>query len=744
MSDTSGRGLKQMEKQLTRLTPQPVAPLSTVSMVVTDEETANTSVNSFFALLARRKWRILAFVFLSVAATAGLVLRMRPLYEATAKIEIDHPGGGGVVGPEAAANGNPVNDMDQIVTTNLEAITAGAVLRPVVNRYGLLEEEGQLKGKTEKQINDLRRGAIKLKQLQIKRPANSYVIEVSYRAHNPKLAADVANAIATAYADRSTELQVQTASERAAAMEGQIAELKAKMLQSGKTLAGFEQKLGILDPDQKTSLLTTRLNQLTAELTTAQNERARREAAVTAIQAKTVAAAQSTAQGETLARLQEKLNEARQKFAQVKSIYGQNHAEYRKAQSEVAELTAQLTEDRSNTEERVTSVYQQSLNHEKSLAAMISRTKGDMDGLGGARHHYEQLKGEAEADKQLYTELTRRIKEYQINGTFRHSLARVIDPAMPASAAVFPNVPMFVGGALLVSLVLGVLGALLFDSLDQTLAAPEQVMRDLKIAVLGALPEVKRQAAEALARPGLVPTQPSAARSLSHYEGAIRTVRNMIALTDIDADKRSILFTSALESEGKSTTLAQLARAYAAQGQRILVIDGDLRRPSMHKRLNLGYEPTLGLGGALQGMYAWRDAIVPVPSTQNLSVLPAGEGPAKKTAGLVKRGIDKPIPPPTPEYNLVLVDAPPLFGCAETLQMSVAVDSVVLVARASHTSGKLVMSAIANLQRFRGNLLGVILNRVDARNQQDAYGYGYGQGVSSSRKQIAAPQVVLE
>ena len=130
-------------------------------------------------------------------------------------------------------------------------------------------------------------------------------------------------------------------------MEGQIAELKAKMSQSGKTLAGFEQKLGILDPDQKTSLLTTRLNQLTAELTTAQNERARREAAVTAIQAKTVAAAQSTTQGETLARLQEKLNEARQKFAQVKTIYGQNHAEYRKAEGEVAELTAQLAEDRS-------------------------------------------------------------------------------------------------------------------------------------------------------------------------------------------------------------------------------------------------------------------------------------------------------------------------------------------------------------------------------------------------------------
>ena len=125
---------------------------------------------------------------------------------------------------------------------------------------------------------------------------------------------------------------------------------------------------------------------------------------------------------------------------------------------------------------------------------------------------------------------------------------------------------------------LGIVGALIFDSFDQTLVAPEQVMRDLKIEVLGALPEVKRQAAEALATPGLLLTQASAMRALSQYEGAIRTVRNMISLIDFDPDKRSILFTSALESEGKSTTLAQLARAYGAQSQRILVIDGDLRR----------------------------------------------------------------------------------------------------------------------------------------------------------------------
>lgn len=735
-----------MEKQLVPLRPETVATFSPVTMSVTDEETATTSVNSFFGLLGRQKWKILAFVLLCVGVTAGVVLRMRPLYQATAKLEIDHPGGGGVIGPEAGGNNNPVNDMDQIVTTNLEAITSGAVLHPVVEQYHLLQEEGQLKGKTEQQIAELQNGAVTLKNLQVTRPPNSYVIDVAYRAHDPKLAADVANAIATAYAERSSDLQVKSASDRAQVMEGQIAELKNKMMNSSKTLASFEKQLGILDPEQRTSLLTARLTQLTTELTTAQDERARREAAVQAVQAKTVAAAQSTAQGETLARLKEKLNEARQKFAQIKTIYGQNHAEYRKAESEVNELTAQMTEDRSNAEERVTSVYEQSVNHEKALAALIARTKGEMDGLGGQRHKYEQIKSEAEGDKQLYNELNRRIKEYQINGAFRHSLARVIDPALPSATIVFPKIPMILGAAFLVSLIIAIVGALILDTFDHTITAPEQANRELKIEVLGTLPDMKRLAAEALNTPGLVLKQPSVARSFSQYEQAIRTVRNTISLIDLDSDKRSLLFTSALESEGKSTTLAQLAKAYGAQGKRILVIDGDLRRPTMHKRLNIGYEPALGLAGALEGSYTWKDAVISVPSHPNLSLLPGGSAAAQNPADLITAGIAKLIRNATREYDMVLVDAPPLFGCAETLQMSVAVDSVVLVTRANHTSGKLVMSAVANLQRFRGNLLGVILNRVDARSQQDAYGYGYGLGATpaTAHKQIEAPQSVLD
>ncbi|MDQ2949318.1 MAG: CpsD/CapB family tyrosine-protein kinase [Acidobacteriota bacterium] len=257
---------------------------------------------------------------------------------------------------------------------------------------------------------------------------------------------------------------------------------------------------------------------------------------------------------------------------------------------------------------------------------------------------------------------------------------------------------------------------------------------------------MRKQAAEALATPGLILKEGSAARSLSNYEQAIRTVRNTISLIDLDSTSKSILFTSALASEGKSTTLFQLARAYAAQGKRILLIDADLRRPSLHKRVHLGYEPTLGLAGALENEYSWRDAVVPVPSSSNLSLLPAGALSRQNAADLITGGIAKLIRQATRDYDLVFVDAPPLFGCAETLQLSVAVDSVVLVTRAGQTSGKLVLNAITHLQRFRGNLIGVILNRVDGRSQRGAYEYGYGYGVNDAPKHehVATVKALLE
>lgn len=688
----------------------------------TDGGTANASLAEFLSVVRRQKWKIISFMLLAAVTVGIFASRMRPLYESTAELSIEHPGGTAVIGQDGSGNSGPVNDMDQLLTTHIEALQSDPVLRPVEQRFHLLEQEGQLSGKSSTERNKIENGPIVLNRLKVTRPPNTYILRIDYRAHDSQLAADVANAIAEAYVDHSAEAQVQASVDRASVMQRQLVELKSKMTKSEAALTALENQLSFDNSEAHTTMLEARYGQLSTEYGAAQEERLRKEAALHAVLSGGVVAAQSSPQGDTLAHAIERLAEARQKFAQVKAIYGSNHAEYRKAANEVQELGSQVEEVRGSTAKRVESEYNQSLAHEQMLSRLLQTTKAELDQSSPVRHKYNQLKRESESDKQLYDEMSRRIKEHEINGSFRHGLARVMNIARASAKPVFPNVPLLVIIASMAAFLLAIGGALVMDAFDQTLLDPEQAARSLKVNFLGALPELTKGAASL--RTNQIPSKPSTSQSLANYEEAVRTVRNTLNLVDYNSENRTMMFTSALPSEGKSTTVTHLAQAFASHGKRTLMIDADLRRPSLHKRL--GVQPEFGLSGALEGFHAWRDAVISVPTIKNLYFLSAGST-TLRASDLVTDRIAKIIEEAAREYDLVIVDAPPLLGFAETLQIGTAVDAVVLVTQAGRTPGKLVASAITTLQRVRINVVGLLLNRANENAQGYGYSYkGYG------------------
>lgn len=205
------------------------------------------------------------------------------------------------------------------------------------------------------------------------------------------------------------------------------------------------------------------------------------------------------------------------------------------------------------------------------------------------------------------------------------------------------------------------------------------------------------------------------------YDEAIRTIRNSILLTDFDNRIRSILVTSASPGEGKSTMAAHLAMAHAEQSQKTLLIDGDLRRPSVAKRFGLA--GSVGLSNVLMSELGWRDAVVNHSTVGDLYVLPAGP-PSRRAADLIGRGLFELLEEAASEYDLIVLDGPPLPGFAEPLQMATAVDGVVVVTRAGATNRKAVGAVLHTLSKLRANVLGVILNEVH-RDLSDSYHY-YG------------------
>jgi polysaccharide biosynthesis transport protein len=737
---------------VTRAFPVPQPPLTLEAEF--EEQTPHVPLTHYLWILRRQAWKIAAFVVAAVLSTWIVSLRLTPIYESTVSIDIDRQVPTGVLGEEATRSAS--NDADQFIATQVKLIESDSVLRPVVDKFNLRKAEDDALEEAVDQSAASLEAPIILKHLKITRPPNTYILQISYRSSNRALAADVANEIALSYLAHTYRIRYKATASLSDFMERQLEELKAKMEKSSAAVAQFERELNVINPEQKTSILSARLLELNSEYTKTQADRVKKEAAYNSVQGGTLEAAQVSTQGEALKRLTENLNDAQEKFAEVKNHYGLNHPEFKKAQSRVQELESQLASTEASVRERVEVEYREAVNREAILASAVQETKSEFDHLNARSFEYQTLKREADGDKNLYEELVRKIREAGINASFQNSSIRVADPARPGLKPVFPKIWLNLLLAFLSSTFLAVAVAVLSDVLDNTVRDPDQVTRLMKTEVIGSLPAVKnwrRRLSPINAHSNGfhangVPTNGAHSNghlngaslngksrgskdlsvvadvgyaALSTYEEAIRTLRNSILLTDFDRRLRSILLTSASPSEGKSTVAAHLAATHAGQGKRTLLIDGDLRRPSVHRLYQV--PNSVGLSNVLLQQISWRDALVRMPEPAGLDILPAGPS-TRRASDLIGTGLAELVEEAAREYDLVVLDAPPLLGFAEPLQMASAVDGVIVVARAGNTSRTALSSVVTTLARLRANLVGVVLNEVHGEISPGYY-YSY-------------------
>jgi len=694
-------------------------------------------------ILWRHRYKIITFVAICVFGAYFVSTRMTPIYEATATVDVDRQAASGVVGQESL-RASALNDADQFLATQIKLIQSDAVLRPVAEKYNLLEREKQFRNDVSR--DSIANAPVLLRKLRVLRPPNTYLLLISYRSEEPNLTAEVANAIANSYIEHTYTIRIRSSSSLASFMEKQLEELRAKMEVSSSALLKFERELNIINPEEKTSILSSRLLQLNTEYTTAQGDRVRKEVAFHSARTGTIEAAMSSTQGETLKRLMERQNEAEQKFSQIKEQFGSRHPEFKKSEAEVTELRRQVAAGQGNILKQVELEYLEAIRRETILKQAVAETKGEYDKINARSFEYQQLKREAEADKQLYEELVRKIRESTINAGFQSNSIRLADYARPPVRPVFPNMPLNLALALLFSVIAAVGAAVVSDAMDKTIRDPEQIAQTLNAEVLGSLPMVQekefRKRLGSVANPnggspgtalpgtalvvshgnGHRSTKASAGGSLTLFEESVRTLHSSILLSDLDHGIHSLLVTSTGPSEGKSTTAAYLAISNAEQGHSTLLIDGDLRRPSIHRIF--GVSPAIGLSNVLLDQTPWRQAVAKLESHPHLDILPAGPS-SRRAPDLVARGLEEMVEEAGREYSMIVIDSPPFLNFAEPLRMSTFVDGVLLVAVAGRTNRKAVASVIATLKRVRANIVGLVLNKVTKDLTEHYHYYGY-------------------
>jgi polysaccharide biosynthesis transport protein len=709
----------------------PALPVATVDYSWMPAQEARSSLLHLFELLARQKWTMLAFVLLAMLAAGGVSLLLEPLYESTATVRIDRHATGGPVGQDASEM-SPINDMDQIMATQVEIIQSDPVLRPVAEKYNLLGLERQFKGLKADEIRNKRAAPIVLKRFKVMRPPNTYLIRVTYRANSRQLAAQVTNALVASYISHAFDSRDRTYAQVAASIQRELDSLRAKMEASSSTLADFEKELNMVDPEQGSTIQAARLQQLNTEFTTAQADRLRKEAILKALKdANTIPAAQASAQGETLNHALDRLNDARQQFASIRAIYGENYSEYRKAGNQVDELQRQVEQLRSGVGDQVNVEYQQAVGREGRLEALVNSTKLEVDRLSARALEYAQIKRDAENDKKLYEDLVRRTAEEDINHQFQDATIQVDTPALPADKKAFPNITLNLALAFVFGSILSVVWAVLADAVDTTLSDPEDVATRLNVHVLGVIPATRNLMSPAAAVDG-TPLRKRSIEANERFAESIRGLRTSIGLATMDRPVRSMLVTSAEPSEGKSTTAANLAWSFAQIGKRVLLVDADMRAPTVHKHFQIRGE--VGLSDVLTHRASWREAMIKI-DPYSLYVVPAGPV-SRKAADMLARGTAELFDQICREFDVVIVDAPPLLGFSESHELAGMADSVILVTKAEKTRGKSVAKALRALIHARANIMGLVMNQVKSSATDYFYGYGYGKNA----EQVTAQQ----
>ena len=673
-----------------------------------EEEMGGAPLRHFLEVIKDHKWAILVTMLLGVAGTAVVTKQLHPLYEAGAVVNVERRGNGGIVG--GAANAPSVSfDVDQVIATQMELIKSDTVLRPAVEKYHLLDVERQFNHLTAEEAARLRSSSIVLKRLKVTRLNNTYLIKIGYRAPTPEMAADVSNMIAASYLEHAFDSRDRSYVQVSKVIEHRLQDLQGKIDASGQALTQFNKQMNIIDPEQRVSILSARLLQLNNDYTAAQSERLRKQAVLDSVKSGKLAAAEVSAHAENLEHLVQDLNVARQIFAVVKTVYGENHPEYKKAQSKLAELEKQFQEMKANTLERVEQDYSQALAREQMAAKLVAETKAEVDRLNSRAFEYQELKSAADNYKKVYEDLQRVTGEEDINRTFQDTVIQIEDSARIPAKQVFPILWLNLVIASLLSGLSGLAGVVLYDSLDTKLKTAERVARRLNVEVIASLPRRKRSLPLAgRTRSGRVVgkvAKTARTKMMMLYQESIRALRNNIDFADHSL--RTLLLTSATSGEGKSTIASNLSFSYALLGKKVLVIDADFHNPSLH----FIFEKVVGTGLAeiLEEKEEWPAPVLKVAREQ-LYLLPAGEM-SDKSSDLVGTQFRQLLDRICEQYDLVIIDGPPLLSASEAAQMASMVDGIVVCASAN-SSAERTEAGYQILRRARGKILGLVLDDV--------------------------------
>jgi succinoglycan biosynthesis transport protein ExoP len=723
-----------------------------------------STLREYMRVLIKRKWMVIAVVSGIFIVVAVASLRQTPIYEATGRIVVNK-GDSNLI---TFKDSQPVLDYyDQSdLDTEVRILQSDLMALQVIRQLNL-DKRPEFGGHAdEKQQNlvadplqtDSNRTSALLgsfrSNLHVSLIPNTRIIEIHYNSTDPQLAASAVNTLAATYVEQNFKTKFESTMQASDWLSKQLVDLQMKVETSQEKLVRYQKEHEILGTDEKQNIITEKLAELNREMTNAESDRMQKEAVYRQTQSNdpdAIAAAivSDTGGGGNVATsgLLDKLREQqvglRIQIADLSTQLGPSYPKVAQLNNQLKEIDRQLQSETNKAIDHLKGQYLSALQRENMLRDAFEKQKQEANKLNESAIEYSILKRDLDSNRTLYEGLLEKLKEAGVTAGLRSNNFRIIDAARVPTAPSEPNIPRNLAFAAVLGVISAVGLAFILENMDNTVRTPEQAQALSALPSLGMIPLGSKSGGYGTSGKRLVLTASkevvetvTQVRPQSQMAESYRALRTSLLLSNLGAPPKVIMVTSARPQEGKTTTSINTAIVLAQKGVRVLLIDADLRRPSVHKALGMG--PRSGLSNVLTGSATMQQTITTSPILPNLFIMPAGTPPPNPAELLASSNMRDLIAELRELYDHIVIDTPPTLSVTDAVVLSPRADATILVIRSGHTTKQALRRSRDILMQVNAHVAGVLLNAVDLTSPDYYYYYEY-QGKYSQYYQEDPP-----
>ncbi len=697
----------------------PVAPISQVRIpTLQQSQNKELTLNDILNILKRRKWSIIIPLVLTVLLAILYTLSTPPSYRANALVQIEQEGAIIVTtGQTSRASGVFDANKNPFFRTSYEKFKSRSLSLKVIEELklhdvllpkkeqklfsftGLMKALGLVSGSKNIATKPIDYNELFQKKLLVQPIDGTHLVEVVYEAPTAQSAKNVVTSLVNNFIKAQIETISETGEYAKKVLTKELAEARKRLHDSEQALIVYAGQKGILSFDDKQTRHVKNFEALDAALVTAENRRIQAESLY--VQMKRVGSVSTVLTNPVIGNLKARLVTLEGDYQEMLKTFKPNYPDMQRLNQQIGNARAKLNKEMANIQRSMEADFLAAKNQETRIRSELKKFTTKMHNLQDSSLDYNTLKREVETNGKLFNQLLQRLEEVNVASATSTSSISIVEPAVAPFKRYRPKPKVNIALGLFSGLLLGLGFAFLREALDQKINSSDDLQRLSGLPVLGMIPRIPRSMTKK--RTGMI----ALSDPMSAAAEAFRVLSTHLRYMSGKKDDRVILITSVRPEEGKSTTASNIACAYAQMGMKVLLVDADIRNSSLHKKLGISNKK--GLTHYLKGEIDLVGITQPVNAVSGLYAITAGDYVNNPVSLLAHERMSYLTTQGAKIFDMVIVDAPPVLGFADSLILSSLASSTLIVAKEDGIDTANIKTTIEQLGRVKNNVLGFLL-----------------------------------